>query len=222
MLNRSATVRYPASPIRSRSAGSAQERAMARARAPGSAGGTSRPSTPSVMTSGMPPTADATTGRRRAMASRIEMPCASRSDGRTATARSAVMALTSSRRPVKTIRPATRRPRAAAWAFRASASEPSPTMTSQASGAASRIAGMASMRWRWPFSGSRRATTPISRASCGMPNSPRSPQPGRRRGEAREVDPVGDDGEPRAGASLGARPCGGCCRTERSGGPSTA
>ena len=34
------------------------------------------------------------------------------------------------------------------------------------------------MRWRWPFSGSRRATTPISRASCGIPNSERRPHRG--------------------------------------------
>ena len=136
------------------------------------------------------------------MASRIEIPCASRSDGRTATVRSAVRAETSSRRPVNTTRSETARPRDAAWARSASASEPSPTIASQASGAASRIIGIAAIRNRWPFSGSRRATTPISGACRGMPNSSRIRQAGTGRREPLEIDAVRDDREAGVSASL--------------------
>ena len=55
--------------------------------------------TPSSIISGIPPTSDATTGRDSAIASRIERPCASRCDGRTATSNDAVTAGMSSRRP---------------------------------------------------------------------------------------------------------------------------
>ena len=88
--------------------------------------------------------------------------------------RSAVRADTSSRRPVKTTRAATSGPSAAAWAWSASASEPSPTTASQVSGTARRMAGIASIRWRCPFSGSSRATTPSSGAEGGIPYSRRS------------------------------------------------
>ena len=102
------------------------------------------------------------------------MPCASRSDGSAATVRSAVMEVTSSRRPVKTTRSATRRPRASACARSAL---PLGSLTDDGQPCApdgdSRIEGIASIRCRWPFSASSRATTPMSGESPGMPSSRR-------------------------------------------------
>ena len=113
--------------------------------------------TPSSIISGIPPTSDATTGRDSAIASRIERPCASRQDGRTATSSAAVTAGMSSRRPVKTTRWATvgRRPLLEGVAPRALADDQQVRV-----GDLAQDRGQASISVWWPFSGSSRATTP--------------------------------------------------------------
>ena len=127
--------------------------------------------TPSSIISGIPPTSDATTGRDSAIDSRIDRPWASRHDGSTATSNPAVTAGTSSRRPVKITRWATRW--AAAHCSRKSRREPSPTIRRYASGQVRRTCGHASISVWWPFSGSSRATTPTIRLPGSSPNSSR-------------------------------------------------
>ncbi len=191
MLKRASTAANPASPISRRRRGERARVTTASARAAGVSGGTRMPETPSATTSGMPPTAEATTGLRRAMASRMEMPCASRREGRTAMSRSAVMALMSSRRPVKMILSRAGSGRARAWARSSSHWEPSPTMASQVRGARSTISGMASMRKRCPFSASRRATTPSRTSVHGMPYSSRRPHGGAGSANRERSTPLG-------------------------------
>jgi hypothetical protein len=61
--------------------GSSSSSLRAAASAAGSSGGTSRPVTPSLTTSGIPPTAEATTAVPHAIASRLTIPSGSYSDG---------------------------------------------------------------------------------------------------------------------------------------------
>ena len=133
------------------------------------------------------------------------MPCASRSDGRTATVRSAVRAETSSRRPVKTIRSETARPKRRRLR-RAAHRPPSPRRRWRARRPVRRRGSSA-----WPRSGTdgpSRARGARPRRSAararGMPNSSRIRQAGSGRREAREIDAVRDDGEAGAFASLAA------------------
>ena len=71
----------PAAPMASARPGSPTRAFRAAARAAGSSGGTSSPVSPSLTTSGMPPTRDATTAVPHAIASRLTMPSGSYSDG---------------------------------------------------------------------------------------------------------------------------------------------
>ena len=151
----------------------------------------------------MPPTAEATTGRRRAMASRIEIPCASRSEGSTATSISPVMAATSSRRPVKTIRSRAGAGSAAAWARSSASSEPSPTITSQASGAAQdgrhRVDQVA-----MPLLRLEAGDHAQQRRAAGNAELAAECAGGDRQVESGQVDPVGNDAERSRAAALGA------------------
>ena len=80
------------------------EAAIAISSGTGWSGGTSTPSIPSRMVSGIPPTAEATTGRPAAMASSTARPCASRRDGKTARSNAATTEATSRRGPPNTTR----------------------------------------------------------------------------------------------------------------------
>ena len=195
---------------------------MAAARAAGSAGGTRSPETPSATTSGMPPTADATTGLRRAMASRMEMPCASRSEGSTAMSRSAVSAATSSRRPVKMIWSRAGAGSAAACARSASHWDPSPTMASQASGRSGHDIGPGGDQVGMPLLRLQPCDHAHQHRGAGDAALPTKCAARRGKGEARKVHAVGDDGIGRSAAPLARGPWPGSTPTGRSAGPSPA
>ncbi len=136
--------------------GRSKRSVIARVSSAGSAGRTRMPFRPCSISSGIPPTAEATTGRPVAIASITEFGNASDRDARTKRPWSRSSAPTSSRWPASRTRASRPSPftRAASW----SPSGPSPTIVSVASGNARETLAKASTTVSWPFSGRSRAT----------------------------------------------------------------
>ncbi len=161
----------PASPIAAASAGCASIHSSASASAPGSRGGTSSPSRPDVIISGMPPAVVATTGRRIASASSTDVPSPSRWLGNANTSAARSSAGTSVRKPGSATLPST--PSSRACRRSASSNSPSPAITKRAPGCRSSTAGAAATRNRCPLWSAQCPTFRISGEPARTPNSRR-------------------------------------------------
>ena len=142
---------------------------MALARAWVSVGSTSTPCRPSSMTSGVPPTRVARTGRPSAIASRITLDMPSRSDGATSRSAAFIRAATSERSPSSRARSSSFRSRMRAASV--SCCGPPPTSSSRTCGrSAATWAKASSSRGR--FLCSTRRPTKSSRVSKGASACP--------------------------------------------------
>ena len=166
---------------------------MARARAAASARWTSRPVTPSITTSGVPPTAVATTGRPAAISSNTTTGSPSVCEDEAARSHAGSTRSKSLRKPANTKRPC--KPRSAIRFVRFSRSGPSPKRTKPAPGSWAATSAAASISRSKPFSG-------LSRPAAAMMRSGRSRKkllqflPANRvgRAEAIDADGVADHG----------------------------
>ena len=183
------TFRCPARPIRWRVAALRCKSPSACASAVGSCGGTRSPVSPWSTASTIPPALVATTGRARAMASRMLVPSPSVFELMTKTSAARSLGRTSSVKPGRNT--SSSRPSCLVWRSRSARSSPSPRMTSLPEPSASRNRRKALMSVVWSLCGASAATLQKRSSPGSSPKRMRHPRSGSTPSKREKSMPLG-------------------------------